>query len=329
MNKILTVIFPVVFSGACHPKLSTTSSDQHISALPALITTVNRWGVDAPDDSDQAKFVASDSTYGGRNGTMGYPEKGYPFKLKNLSDLPTVTDGGTIRFGPAVVDGMEVIQHTIKQGDALRWQGNRSGLVYNYAIRHGHDYWFAWAFKLGMEWNVENSGGHGDRTLLLDTHQEQASVSTPSGMVWHGDSPAGHELWWFVEHMDGSGAAFLYNAAAAPGKWQRVILHYRSGNVEQKPVYDVWFATGTGEYVKLQKAIDPDRKVKWETTPAFGDSLTNTLPQVDYMKMEMYKWTTKYYGKIPERTMWSSGIYGAEGKDLYEQAVAALKPFVK
>lgn len=327
--KTVIAIFALLFilgSIACNNNPGEPARES-ITALPPLYEHVSEWAIDAPDDSDQAAFIASGKLLGSSNGTMGYKAKSFSEPLRSLKDLPSILNSGTPRFRPVVVDGVTVIEHTIQEGDALRWQGNRSGLVYDFPIYHGHDYWFAWAFKLGTEWQTAKSGGHNDRTSLLDTHQEEASIGNPSGLNWWGDSPPGHELWWYVERYDGSGAAFLYNAAAAPGQWQRVILHYRSGTEAQKPVYDVWLATGSGDYQKLEKIVDPYTRQVWTTTPAFGDSLTNTLPQADYIKLEVYKWTTAYYGNIPKRTMWSSGIFGSEGIDLYKNAVKALEPY--
>ncbi len=304
----------------------------------------SNWGVDAPDDADQAAWVASGETAGGSNGTRGFLEKGaggtfngvsFPAMLTGLADLPTITNasnGGGTRFGPVTVDGVTAILHNVRQGDALRYQGNRSGFVYDgYRISHGEDHWFAMAFKLGPEWIAANSGGHADRTGLLDTHQQQASIGNPSGLNWWGDLPggvySGKELWWYVERYDGSGPAYLYNEQATPGAWMRMILHYRSGSAAQGPVYDVWLANGAGAFRQLARCIDPYTGAAWTTTPPFGDPLTNTLPQYDYVKVEMYKWTTGAYGSIPSRSMWTSGLFAAPGVDLYANAVAALAPW--
>ena len=304
-----------------------------VTPLPPAYLGSSAWGVDAPDDNDQAAWVNSGFTAGGSDGSRGYSEKGYAYVLNNLSQLPTISNsanGGGTRFGPVTVDGLPAILHNVRQGDALRYQGNRSGIVYGgYAIQHGEDHWFAWAFKLGTEWQVANSGGHGDRNGLFDTHQQTATIGNPSGLNWWGDSPAGHELWWYVERMDGSGSAFLYNAPAAPGQWQRCIIHYRSGSLAQGPVYDVWFATGTAAYVKLPRAIDPYTGTQWTTVPAFGDITNNLTGQVDYPKLEFYKWTHDIYGNMPNRNYWTSGLFAAPGLDNYDAAVAALAPYAK
>ncbi|MEP7258572.1 MAG: hypothetical protein ABI687_09290, partial [Flavitalea sp.] len=218
----------------------------------------------------------------------------------------------------------------IQQGDALRYQGNRSGFVYDdFKIYHGHDYWFAWAFKLGAEWNVSNSGGHQDRVGLWDTHQTEATIGNPAGLIWCGDSPAGKELWLDVERMDGSGPAYLYNFPAAPGQWQRLIIHYRSGSAAQSPVFDAWTAAGSASFVKLSKSNDPYTEMPWIVTPPFGDPINNTNGQADYVKLEIYKWTTGFYGNIPNRTMWTSGLYGQEGANLYDNAVLAVARYAK
>jgi hypothetical protein len=147
--------------------------------------------------------------------------------------------------------------------------------------------------------------------------------------MWWGDSLIGKELWLWVERMDGSGTAYLYNFAAAPGRWQRVIIHYRSGSAAQGPVFDAWTATGTEDFVKLPRAKDPYTHSPWAVIPPFGDSINYTNGQADFMKLEIYKWTNAYYGNIPNRNMWSSGVFAGEGTDLYKNAVMALKPFAK
>jgi len=164
---------------------------------------------------------------------------------------------------------------------------------------------------------------------LWDTHQEIATIGNPAGLMWWGDTPAGKELWLWVEQMDGSGTAFLYNFPAMAGKWQRIIVHYRSGSAAQGPVFDAWTATGTAPFIKLSKSTDPHTGKPWTTTPPFGDPVNNTNGQADYMKLEIYKWTTSYYGDIPSRTMWSSGVFAREGADLYKNAVSALASYEK
>ncbi len=303
------------------------------TALPPAWEGATHWGIDAPDDDDQAAWVASGYTAGGSNGTSGYKEKGSSTVLTSVSDLPTIANsanGGGTRFGPEVVDGLPAIHHAIRQGDALRYQGNRSGIVYDsYAIKHGTDHWFAWAFKLGTEWQVADGSGHQDRVSLFDTHQDVATMGNPSGVNWWGDSPAGHELWWYVEKMDKSGPAYLYNAAAAPGQWQRCIIHYRAGSDADGPVFDVWFATGAAPLTKLPRAVDPHTGTVWATTPAFGDPVNYDNGQVDYVKLEMYKWTTGAYGNMPHRHYWTSGLFAGPGVDRLDEAVAALAPYAR
>jgi len=275
MNQVPIVLSFSIFLVAC-TACSKSKSPVNLPvvqpindiALPAAYTGLSSWGIDAPNDADQAAFVASGGTSGGDNGTSGYSEKVYSAQLTSLNQLPTIMLGGNVRFGPTTVDGVPAMLHNIHQGDALRYRGNRSGLVYDdFKIYHGHDYWFAWAFKLGTEWDVTKSGGHQDRVGLWDTHQTIATIGNPAGLVWWGDSPAGKELWLYVERMDGCGPAYLYNFPAAPGQWQRLIMHYRSGGTAQGPVFDAWTAIGKLPFVKLVKTNDPYTGMPWDVTP--------------------------------------------------------------
>lgn len=299
------------------------------------------WGLDAPTDADQAAFP----------GVASYPEKGVntsgvvtpgvesTLVVTNISQLPTITNasnGGGVRFGPTTVDGVPAIIKSIRQGDALYYAGNRSGLAYDgFEIRHNVDYWFAFAVKFGTEWVQANSDGGNDRQAIWDTHSVAESSGfngTLAEISWNGGlagSYTGKELWMSVPQYDSGDAAWLYNWAANPGGWQRVVVHYRSGT--SGPVMDLWIANGAGSYVQLAKAIDPYTGTAWTVTPSWGDPLGGGngggLP--DFMKFEIYKWTTGFYGTIPSRSMVTSWMYAAAGVNLYAEAVAALAAYAK
>lgn len=318
-----------------------------VTALPTAfsqLARVDAWGVTAPTNDDYANWVASGYTLG--IGESGFPERGaggtydgvyWDPVITSISQLPTITcdaNGGGVRFGPTVLNGVPCILHSIRENDAVRWDGNRSGLMYDgYRISHGEDHWFAFAFKFGPEWTAANGGGHGDRQSIFDVHQDAATAGHvgPFGLAWYGDSPGGtwtgRELWWVVSTYDDGTSAYLYNEQATPGQWMRVIIHYRSGSAVQGPLLDTWVANGAGDFRQLPKCIDPYTGTAWTTTPAFGDPLTNTLPQYDWMKLEVYKWTRGAYGSATNRNLWTSEVFAARGLDRYDEAVQALAPW--
>ncbi len=325
------------------PSPSNADAEPLPSAFAGLTpgSSNGTWGVDAPDDTDQAAWVASGETLGGSNGTRGYGEKGYSFIPTNIDQLPTISDsandsGSAVRFGYTTLGGLPAVLRSIHQGDPLYWKGNRSGLSYDgFQISHGVDYWFAFAVQFGPEWVHESCGGNDDRQAIWDTHSVAESPGfngTLAEISWNGGvagAYTGKELWLAVPQYGSGNVANLYNWAANPGGWQRLIMHYRSGSTAQGPVMDLWVANGAGAFAQLPKAIDPYTGTPWTVTPAWGDPLTNTLPQFDWMKVEIYKWTSTVYGSIPIRNVWMSDIFAGKGVALYDNAVAALAAYAK
>jgi hypothetical protein len=310
---------------------STTSSGSSSSATPlasAFSVVGTQWGVDAPSDADQAANVYS------------YPEKTYGKAITNINQLPTITNasnGGGVRFGPTTEDGLPAVYRNIRQGDVLYYQGNRSGIAYDgTSFLHGVDYWVAFAVKFGTEWVQANSGGSGDRQAIWDTHSVPYSPGyngTAAEITWAGGMAgtySGKELWMSVPQWGSGNAAYLYNWAANRGGWQRIIIHYRSGSSAQSPVMDMWVANGAGAFSQLAKAVDPYTGSAWNTTPAWGDPVGggNDGPG-DYMKVEIYKWTTGAYGNIPNRSIWMSDVFLGKGTNMYDNAVAALAAYAK
>ncbi len=330
-----------------------------VAPLPSLFTQLTpaslngTWGIEAPDDADQAAFAASDGGLGAA-GSRGYFEKGYgpgptllgpggsTLQVTSLDLLPTITDSANdvdsgVRFGPTVRGGLPAVLRSVHKGDALRYDSHRAGVVYDgFQISHGIDYWFAFAIQLGAEWVAASSGGAGDRQSLFQTCSAAASPGAWDGslaeITWEGglaDAGTGKELWLSVPRYDGGGRVYLYSWNANPGGWQRLLLHYRSGSAAQGPVMDVWMANGASAYTKLAKTTDPFTGMTWTVTPAWGDPLTNTLPQFDYVKAEISKWTYGVYGAIPIRTVWMSDVFGASGASLYSEAAFAVAPYAR
>jgi hypothetical protein len=220
------------------------------------------------------------------------------------------------------VDTVPALLLNVQQGDVTRYNGARSALNYDaFQVKHGHDYWFALAFKLGSEWTVAQGGGNSDRQNLFDTHQQSGETTSgfgnPFGMSWEGTT-AGEELKWRPEAYDGSGTLLTYKAASAVNQWIRVIHHYRSGSSGQSPKLEVWIAYGTGAFTKLTPLIS-------DSTP-FGDPGQTTF---DWPVIQIYKWTTAAWGTATNRTVYNSGLFAQEGVYLYDEAVVALAAYAR
>jgi hypothetical protein len=279
------------------------------TALRAAHTGLATWGIDAPATGDGTNF----------------PEKAPGGVITSLSQFPTITNdanGGGTRFGPTTVDGLPALLLNVRQGDPTRYNGNRSALNYDgFQLKHGHDYWFAFAFKLGSEWTVAQGGGNGDRQNLFDTHQQSSETTSghgnPFSLSWEGTT-AGQELVWRPDLYDGSGSPVMYRAASQPNVWTRVIIHYRSGSSAQNPNLETWIAYGTGSFTKLTPLMS-------STTP-FGDPAQTTF---DWPVAQIYKWTTGSWGTATNRTVYNSGLFAQEGTSLYDGAVAALAAYAR
>jgi hypothetical protein len=284
------------------------------TALPSAHEQGPDYGVEAPDDADSTPYAEKDYSNGAECAA-------------SLTHLPTISRGGIRRFGPVTVDGLVAIEHHVRAGDPTRYTGHRAELPYEGAkvIQHGVEYWMAAAFKLGPEWTFANSGGNSDRQVILQVHQDssETTVGNPFGLQWIGTG-AKQGLNWMPERYDGSGADPVYcDPDPVPDQWFRVVQRYRSGAASQGPILEVWLAKGAGPFVKLTPL--PGMSA---TTP-FGDPAQNLTR--DWPKIGIYKWNadtaSNPYGAAPQRWLWTSGLFFAQGTDLYDAAVAALAPF--
>lgn len=261
------------------------------------------FSIEAPDDSD----------------TNDYSAKGYSTTITNLNQYATITRGGVARFGP-VADpsgsGKTLIRHEIRSGDPLRHSGNRSELSYDKAqIANGIDYWFAFAIKLDSVWVQANSGGNGDRQSLMQVH-DVGSGTNPMGFAWEGTNAGTYGNGEIVvrQALRGVDMNPIFRISAKAGSWMRVILHYRSGPSSSfAPKMEMWTAFDSGSYIKATALAS-------DTSP-WGEDQTSAS---GWPKIGIYKWTTGSYGAIPNRGMYSTGLFFGQGTNLYNEAAASL-----
>ena len=276
-------------------------------ALPSAFSVGSKYSLEAPNDSDSGSYAA----------------KAYSNAISlvsRLSAVPTVNRGGVMRLGTATLDGKPVLRHEVRSGDPVRNGGNRAELSYDsMQIQHGVDYWMAFAVKLDSDWTAANSGGSGDQQSIMQVHQQNSETTLtnggPFGIKWRG--VAGKEIEVFSLGPNNSPVT-RFTAPSTPNTWMRFIIHYRSGvTSSQSPTLEVWQAVGTGAaYTKLTDQA-PDSP--------FGDPAQSSTR--DWAKIGIYKWTPSTYGSTSKRGMYSSGLFFAQGTNLYDQAAAALSGF--
>ncbi len=276
--------------------------DAPTSRLPLLSSS---FGIVAPNDSD----------------TDNYSEKNYS-AVTSLSQYPTITRGGVVKFGP-VADpggsGKVVLRHDVTSGDPLYHNGNRAELTYDGTlIGNGIDYWIAFAYELAPNWVQSSAGGNNDQQVLMQIH-DLGAASPPFAILWTGGSPGTYGDGQIVvgQALQGSDLPSIFRLSARSGVWNRIILHYRSGpDATFSPTLEMWSA-GPGEpFVQASPLIS--------ATSPFGE--TQSSPSA-WPRIGIYKWTYTAYGSIGDRAMYSSGLYFAEGVNLYAEAVNALSGY--
>lgn len=274
-----------------------------VTALPSAFKAGAAYALEAPGDADRTSYNAK-------------PQSNGNAVTSSYAGVPTVTRGGVVRLGPASSGALAMLRHEVRAGDPLRNGGNRAELSYDaMQIQHGVDYWMAFAIKLDADWSAANSGGSGDRQSLAQTHQQNSEASLtnggPWGVQWVGS--AGREIQVFTLGPSNSPVT-RFVAAAAPGQWQRYLVHYRSGvTSSQAPVLEMWLATGSADYVKLSDLAPGS---------LYGDPAQKETR--DWAKVGIYKWTSNSYGSTVKRGMYSSGLFFGQGVDLRAQAAASI-----
>jgi hypothetical protein len=315
--------------GTTPSALKTVSIAAASSALmtmfdPLLITA---YGVDAP-------WADPSPGGGGWNERSGNAPFALP-PLTNLSTLPTLTYNGTPRLRPIVEasTGLNCIEYTIVKGDPVRYQGNRSGVIFDSprVLLHGIDYWFAVAFRLVSGWNPATSGQRGDSTGLFDTHQESATATAnPWGITINGPgstingfSTAGIATvfsGYGPNGTGGSGVVHVINPYPL-NQWMRFAWHYRSGS---NAIVEMYYAAGNAGFSKLSAAYGA-----YPETSPFGDSLTANASNKDYFKSEIYKWgqPAENWGTNTTRVTYASAVYFGQGANLLSEAQQAVAAY--
>jgi len=278
-----------------------------VTPIATAFATGADYALEAPSDSDGGGYSAKPYV----NGST---------VAMSLTSLPSISRGGVMRLGPARVDSKTVVRHEVRSGDPLRNGGNRAELSYDdMQIQHGLDYWMSFAVKLDADWTAANSAGSGDQQSLMQVHQQTSETSLtnggPFGIKWRGI--AGREIEVFSLGASNSPVT-RFTAPSTAGVWMRFVIHYRSGvTASQSPMLEMWQATGTGNaYTKLT-----------DMSPGslFGDPKQNLTR--DWAKVGIYKWTSTAYGTTTKRGMYSSGLFFAQGTNLYDRAAAAVAGF--